>query len=158
MAAEIRENRSAICSVSVPFGLKKIGKYAFYGCKKLESVQIADSVTSIGEEAFHYCISLIAVTLPKKIKAINRLLFCDCRNLIEIAIPNGVTSMGNFAFNGCTTLKKIILPASLEKINKDPSYSNRYAFADCPDLTIHAPAGSYAEQYAKENNIPFVAE
>ena len=25
-------------------------------------------------------------------------------------------------------------------------------------LTIHAPAGSYAETYAKENNIPFVAE
>jgi hypothetical protein len=28
----------------------------------------------------------------------------------------------------------------------------------CPNLTIHAPAGSYAEAYAKENNIPFVAE
>ena len=25
-------------------------------------------------------------------------------------------------------------------------------------LTIHAPAGSYAEQFAKENNIPFIAE
>ena len=24
-------------------------------------------------------------------------------------------------------------------------------------FTIHAPAGSYAETYAKENNIPFVA-
>ena len=32
------------------------------------------------------------------------------------------------------------------------------AFAGCGSLTIHAPAGSYAEQYAKENNIPFVAE
>jgi hypothetical protein len=28
----------------------------------------------------------------------------------------------------------------------------------CRKLTIYAPAGSYAEQYAKENNIPFVAE
>jgi hypothetical protein len=26
------------------------------------------------------------------------------------------------------------------------------------NLTIHAPAGSYAEKYAKEWNIPFVAE
>ena len=33
-----------------------------------------------------------------------------------------------------------------------------WAFVDCPNLTIHAPAGSYAEQYAKENHIPFVAE
>jgi len=25
-------------------------------------------------------------------------------------------------------------------------------------MTIHAPAGSYVETYAKENNFPFVAE
>lgn len=31
------------------------------------------------------------------------------------------------------------------------------AFADCPNLTLHAPSGSYAEQYAKENNIRFEA-
>ena len=29
---------------------------------------------------------------------------------------------------------------------------------DFGKLEIHAPAGSYAETYAKENNIPFVAE
>lgn len=31
------------------------------------------------------------------------------------------------------------------------------AFADCPDLTLHTPSGSFAEQYAKENNIRFEA-
>ena len=38
----------------------------------------------------------------------------------------------------------------------------RMLFFDlCDDrchIAIHASAGSYAEQYAKENNIPFVAE
>ena len=32
------------------------------------------------------------------------------------------------------------------------------AFNGCNDFTIHAPAGSYAEQYAKDNNINFVVE
>ena len=32
------------------------------------------------------------------------------------------------------------------------------AASNIEGVTIHAPAGSYAEQYAKENNIPFVAE
>ena len=40
------------------------------------------------------------------------------------------------------------LPQSVKQIRD-------YAFAHCPKLTIHAPADSYAEQYAKENNIPF---
>ena len=35
---------------------------------------------------------------------------------------------------------------------------SKFAFDNCPRLTIHAPTGSYAEQYAKENNIPFVAK
>jgi hypothetical protein len=32
------------------------------------------------------------------------------------------------------------------------------AFDNCPDVTIYAPTGSYAETWAKEHNIPFVAE
>jgi hypothetical protein len=31
-------------------------------------------------------------------------------------------------------------------------------FEDSPKLTIYAPAGSYAEQFAKENKIPFATE
>ena len=32
------------------------------------------------------------------------------------------------------------------------------AFLGCPKPVIHARAGSYAEQYAIENDIPFIAE
>ena len=46
----------------------------------------------------------------------------------------------------------VVIPESVTRIGS-------WAFiSGCTDLTIHAPAGSCAEQYAKENNIPFVAE
>ena len=45
----------------------------------------------------------------------------------DVTIPEGVTEIGSSAFDGC---KK---------------------------LTIHAPAGSAAEQYAKKYKIPFKA-
>ena len=32
------------------------------------------------------------------------------------------------------------------------------AFLGCSQLTIHAPAGSYAETYAKNHSIPFAAQ
>ena len=51
----------------------------------------------------------------------------------------------------CTNLVKISLPSSIKAIGHE-------AFGSCPNLIIHAPAGSYAEQYAKEHNIPFEAE
>lgn len=43
------------------------------------------------------------------------------------------------------------LPVSMAKI-VDP------IFSIYEDLTIHATAGSYVEQYAKENYIPYEAE
>ena len=66
-------------------------------------------------------------------------------------IPEGVTEIGMEAFCKCSGLKKIILPKSLVKIGNA-------VFRKCENLTIHAPAGSYAETYAKENGIRFVAE
>ena len=48
------------------------------------------------------------------------------------------------------TVEKVFVPATVNSI--------KGIFCDnCPKLTIHAPAGSYAERYAEENNIPFVA-
>ena len=44
----------------------------------------------------------------------------------------------------------IMIPSNTKQIED--------AFNTFTNFTIHAPAGSYAEQYAKEHNIPFVAE
>jgi len=42
----------------------------------------------------------------------------------------------------------VVIPEGVKEIG------NR-AFDDCQKLTIYAPAGSKAEEYAKEKNIPF---
>ena len=44
------------------------------------------------------------------------------------------------------------------KIHAEVPSISEAAFVGCVGLTLHAPAGSYAESYAKEHNIPFVAE
>lgn len=73
------------------------------------------------------------------------------KSITLITIPEGVTAIGDRAFAGCEKLIQVHIPESLREIEE-------YAFWKCADAAIHAPAGSYAETYAKENNIPFVAE
>ena len=72
-------------------------------------------------------------------------------NDAEVVIPDGVTSIGSGVFSECINLTTITIPDSVTSIGD-------WAFYGCENLTIHAPAGSYAEEYAKKNKINFVAE
>ena len=91
------------------------------------------------------------VVIPEGVTSIGDEVFCWCMNPTSVVIPAGVTSIGDKTFWNCRDLTSAVIPGSVTHIGK-------YAFRNCRFLTIHAPAGSYAERYAKENNIPFVAE
>ena len=69
----------------------------------------------------------------------------------SVRLPENVTKIEFYAFESCESLDAVYLHASVSEINS-------FAFSGCKQLTIHAPAGSYAEQYAKEHSIPFAAE
>ena len=74
--------------------------------------------------------------------------------LQQVWLAEGVTIIRDVAFEECSNLRDIYLPASITEIAPTSFY-----VGDAPNrnLTIHAHSGSYAEQYAKENNIPFQA-
>lgn len=67
-----------------------------------------------------------------------------------VYIEDSVTNIGKFAFWFCRNLKRITIPESVTSIGEK-------AFIFCKKLTIHAPEDSYAQTYAKEQDIPFQA-
>ena len=78
--------------------------------------------------------------------------FLNCVNLRQVVLNDGLEYIGSNCFSGCDNLKEIEIPSSVTKIHPT-------AFFSCADdLTIIGEAGSYAEQYAKENNINFRAK
>ena len=126
--AKHREFAKQLAEVHIPEGIVEIGNEAFYGCSKLKLVELPASIEKIGSGAFF-----------------------QCSKLSEITFSERLTEICAGAFYNCVGLRDLVIPASVTQIGKN-------AFQTCYNLTIHAPAGSYAETYAKENNIPFVAE
>ncbi len=65
----------------------------------------------------------------------------------DVELSSIVTKIYNKAFANCTNLSKIIIPQSVASIGDN-------AFEGCDKLTIWCYAGSYAEAYAINHDIP----
>lgn len=79
----------------------------FSNCDNLTSVNLPNSVTSIGDHAFFGCDNLTSVNLPNSVTSIGDHAFSGCDSLTSINLPNSVTSIGAKPFNGCNHLRTI---------------------------------------------------
>lgn len=122
--------------ITIPGSVTEINDYVFIFLEDLTSVTIGDGVTTIGTCAFAFCFGLTSITLPSSVTTIKGSAFQFCDNLKSITIPKSVTSIEWDAFS--------------TRVDSD-------AYVPIPGLTIYGEAGSYAESFAKENGIPFVA-
>ena len=83
------------------------------------------TIKIIGYEGKNSILEIPDTIDNRKVTGIGAYTFSDCNGLTSVKIPNGVTSIGEDAFDGCNHVTLIV--------GKD----------------------SYAEQYAKDNKIPY---
>ena len=138
------ENGNQIQSVFMANGVTSIGNFAFNECTSLTSMTIPDSVTCIGNCAFRECSSLASVTIPDSVTSIGVYAFCACTSLKSVTIPDSVTSIGNYAFSYCTSLTGIWVDEGNSHYFSDASgvlfNKDKTVLAQCPG----AFSGSYA--------------
>jgi len=142
------EGANNLTNVNFPDALTTIEHMAFGDCFALTEVVLPDTVTVVESQAFTGCMNLREATLSANLTEIDSETFAFCETLEEIEIPDGVTAIWHYAFYRCTNLSRVVIPASVETIYDE-------AFGECDNLTIFGYAGSYAQTYAEENNIPF---
>lgn len=85
--------------------MTEIGKSAFYGCSNLKSVDLPNSVTTIGRYAFSRS-GLTNLTIPNSVTKIEDFAFYDCWSLKSVIVPKSVTTIGNNAFPYRCKIKK----------------------------------------------------
>ena len=105
-----------IVDVEIPDSVTSIGSQAFQNCGNLKSIVIPDSVTDLGYGAFHSCGKLESVTIRGRVDIIDDRTFESCISLKSIIIPDGVTRIGAWAFYYCESLVSVTIPNSVTKI------------------------------------------
>ena len=136
--------------IEIPYGIKKIDAFLFYGHKNITEIILPETVKTIGDSAFAYCTNLKKIRLGDEISEIGGNAFYDTAFSNEDSnYEDGILYIGEYVVgskSGKTTIKikagtrliafsslggselrKVIMPDSLEIIDA-------YNFAECKKL------------------------
>ena len=94
----------------------------------IQRVEIADTVTDIGEFAFFALPELTEVQLPAGLTALPRYALAACNNLAFPALPETLTAIGDYAMAACDAFQTLALTDSVQTLGS-------HAFAGCDGLT-----------------------
>ena len=152
--------------------LTTIGQYAFAG-SGIEETELSENVTTIKNYAFSYCPNLKKLIMHDLVTSLGTYVFTQSDALTDVTFSENLTVLPASTFEGCDVIAKVVLPHRITTINGN-------AFKECPELreitifrnaatinttafpymhllTIYGVTGTYAETFANDNNIKFVA-
>lgn len=146
-------NNSKITEVTIPSSIKQIEDYAFSSCHSLTKVNLSEGLEILNNSVFFNCSELREIKLPSTLKEIGPRAFSGAA-LNNVVLPDSgkLTKIDEYAFYQSRELTDITIPACITSIPDN-------VFADCSkEVTIHGASGSYAQSYAKKNNLKFKAD
>lgn len=161
--------RQSVTSCVIQDGVTNIGNYMLYEFTNLESVSMADSVTSIGSDSFRSsalkrikmsnCITIIGgwafmgcknlkvIVIPDSVQLVGGRVFDGCLSLVDVTIGKGLTELSEEMFSGCISLESIVIPDNILSIGSSQSVCTEYGNGD--------PHGNTFSNCKKLSNITF---
>ncbi|MDR0920651.1 MAG: leucine-rich repeat domain-containing protein [Oscillospiraceae bacterium] len=116
--ATITDWAGEVSDITIPetlggYTVTAIGEEAFKNNKTIITVDIPDSITSIGKSAFEGCTTLWVISFSENLEftTIPAKAFYDCNSLINITLPANITTIENLAFGYCLTLENVWISA-----------------------------------------------
>ena len=141
--ANLCNGMSNLTSIEIPNSVTSIGEYAFSGCSGLTKVNIMDiaawcniAFSGSGSNPLSYA----------------KHLYVNDEEVTELVFPNSVTSIGSYAFYNCSGLTSVTIPESVTSIGEN-------AFYECSGLTtIYVTCGDLErvkQLYFNDNRVKY---
>ncbi len=137
-------DNSGYCDIDGVLFNKRQNTLIQYPGSKSGDYSIPDSVITIGDWAFSYCVSLTGVTIPDSVTTTGDEVFRNCDSLASVTIGNSVTTIGDYVFYSCDNLTGVYFrgdcPASVG--------SNVFSYSDDPTVYYMAGTSGWGSYFA----------
>lgn len=92
--------------------------------KSAEEVEIPSEIAGkpvlqIAEDAFQFCENLTSVEIPDTVQTIGKNAFWNCHKLQHVTLPKNLTAVGDNCFRSCGLLAELEIPVTLQEIGLD---------------------------------------
>ena len=118
--------------VVIEEGITELGEWSFMPAHNLESVQLPESLTIIGGDAFGGCTALREVRFPTHCTELGQ--FSGCEALEHVTLPPELEVIPAGCFDFCTSLREIELPPTVRELGD-------YCFSHTAITELHIPDG-----------------
>ena len=119
---------TGIQRVEIADTVTDIGEFAFFALPELTAVQLPAGLTELPRYALAACNNLAFPALPETLTAIGDYAMAACDAFQTLALTDSVQTLGSHAFAGCDGLKRVTVPETVQALGS-------YAFASCDALT-----------------------
>lgn len=135
-----------LTSVTIPYGVKRIGYSSFQRRTKLTEVIIPDSVTEIGDFAFAQCDKLKNITLPNSVTKIEKGSFAACYATITYKGKTYTSDNYDALYNAVNSISlTVAAPVSTES----PVSTQSPVSTESP-VSHESPASDFEYEYKEE--------
>lgn len=135
--------------VNIPDTITTIGDEAFSGNETLTSLTIPDSVTRISYNAFKNCTALTGVILPDSVEQVGPGAFEGCTSLTSVEIGENVSSWGSGVFANCDSLATV----SIDRDNEYLTYYNGAIYNGNMTMLYQVLPAREGENYAMPETV-----
>lgn len=84
---------SNISSITIPEGIRTIGKGCFEQCPNLTEINLPDTLESIGDTAFRYCTALKSFNMPDSVTEPGKATLLGCTSLETVKFSNNIKEL-----------------------------------------------------------------
>ena len=133
---------SFLTTITIPEGVREIGKFAFAGCFSLENVILNKDLIRIDQNAFNIVVDGVTTTanvnieICEKLEYIGSYAFQGCAGIETVSLPKTIKSIGEYAFS--TTGAYVTF---MEQAAKAENEADRYWISEGVLLGVYVADG-----------------